>query len=135
MSNAPEERIEEDEDTAEAPLTMAASMILGTLPKDASKALESAGTGGPEKVKIRLQPISGAPALKQKVFLLTSSQRFEVIITHLRKKLKVKPHESVHCYVGNVFSPSLDEVVINLWNCFKSNDELVVGYAMTPAFG
>lgn len=39
----------------------------------------------------------------------------------LRKKLGVKEHESVFCYLGNVFSPSLDEVVGNL---FTVSDDL-----------
>jgi ubiquitin-like protein ATG12 len=47
----------------------------------------------------------------------------------------VKEHESVFCYVGSVFSPALDEGVGNLWSCFKQGEELVVGYALSPAFG
>ena len=43
MSKSPEERIPEEVDTAEAPLTMAASVILTNLPRDASKALQTAG--------------------------------------------------------------------------------------------
>jgi len=43
MSKSPEERIPEEDDTAEAPLTMAASVILTNLPRDASKALQTAG--------------------------------------------------------------------------------------------
>jgi hypothetical protein len=41
----------------------------------------------------------------------------------------------VFCYVGNVFSPALDEGVGNLWTCFRQGEELVVGYALAPAFG
>jgi hypothetical protein len=43
MSESPKERIPEEDDTTEAPLTMAASVVLTNLPKDASKALETAG--------------------------------------------------------------------------------------------
>jgi ubiquitin-like protein ATG12 len=43
MSESPKDRIPEDDDTTEAPLTMAASVVLTNLPKDASKALETAG--------------------------------------------------------------------------------------------
>ncbi|CAI6318818.1 unnamed protein product [Periconia digitata] len=125
----------ETEAEAEAPLTMAASVVLTNLPRDASKALDEAGRLGVEKVTIRLQPIGSAPPLKQRVFKLSASSRFEVIVRQLRKKLGVKPHESVHCYIGNVFSPGLDEGVENLWRCFKQGDELVVGYALSPSFG
>ena len=43
MSESPRERMPEEDDTTEAPLTMAASVVLTNLPKDASKALEGAG--------------------------------------------------------------------------------------------
>ncbi|KAH7083272.1 ubiquitin-like autophagy protein Apg12-domain-containing protein [Paraphoma chrysanthemicola] len=166
MSAAPEERIPEDDETTEAPLTMAASVVLTNLPRDASKALETAGNLTVQKSKcrilyrlahahtlspytlppllmryllsqitVRLQPIGSAPHLNQRVFKLSTNQRFETIVKFLRKKLGVKEHESVFCYVGSVFSPALDEGVGNLWTCFKQNDELVVGYAMSPAFG
>ncbi|KAF2468531.1 APG12-domain-containing protein [Lindgomyces ingoldianus] len=134
-SDSPNDRIPDEDDTAEAPLTMAASVMLTNLPRDASRALESAGTSKVSKVTIRLHPIGNAPHLTQRVFRLSSNQRFETIVRFLRKKLGVKEHESVFCYIGNVFSPSLDEGVENLWSCFKTNDELVVGYAMSPSFG
>ncbi|KAF2657904.1 putative autophagy protein Apg12 [Lophiostoma macrostomum CBS 122681] len=115
---------------------MSASVVLTNLTKDASKALEEAGESlVQKKVTIRLHPIGSAPQLKQRVFKLSANQRFETIVRFLRNKLRVAEHESVFCYIGNVFSPSLDEGVGNLWTCFKTNDELVVGYAMAPAFG
>lgn len=55
----------------------------------------------------------------------------------LRRKLALKDHESVFCYVNSVFAPGLDESVANLWRCFKqgSREELVVSYSVTQAFG
>lgn len=45
MSTSPKDRIpDEESDTRTAPLTMAASIVLTHLPKDASKALSTAGT-------------------------------------------------------------------------------------------
>ncbi|KAF2130362.1 ubiquitin-like protein ATG12 [Dothidotthia symphoricarpi CBS 119687] len=131
MPESPREKIPDEDDTAEAPLTMAASVVLTHLPRDASKALETAGNVTVGKITVRLQPIGSAPHLTQRVFKLSTNQRFETIVRFLRKRLGVKEHESVFCYIGNVFSPALDEGVGNLW----TNDELVVGYAMSPAFG
>lgn len=68
-----------------------------------------------ETVTVRLQPIGSAPHLNQRVFKLSTNQRFERIVWFLRKKLGVKESESVFCYVGSVFSPSLDEGIANLW--------------------
>ncbi|EUC36744.1 hypothetical protein COCVIDRAFT_37301 [Bipolaris victoriae FI3] len=135
MSESPKEKIPEEDDTTEAPLSMAASVVLSSLPKDASKALETAGNLNVQKVTIRLQPIGSAPHLTQRIFKLSTNQNFATIVRFLRKRLGVKEHESVFCYVGNVFSPGLDEGVGNLWSCFKQGEELVVGYALSPAFG
>lgn len=49
MADSPKERIPDEDDTTEAPLTMAASVVLTHLPKDASKALETAGNLKVEK--------------------------------------------------------------------------------------
>ena len=47
--------------------------------------------------------------------MLSANSRFETVVRSLRRKLGVKEHESVYCYIGNVFSPGLDEGVGNLW--------------------
>ncbi|TKA67148.1 hypothetical protein B0A49_04912 [Cryomyces minteri] len=193
---------------ADLPLPMTASVMLEHLPRDAQTALEKAGElGRPDRIEepvtIRLQPIASAPALRQRVFKISSSQRFEAVIKFLRRKLAgpapaptdpsavqpnasaaspapaagggssapasastaspsttaatskrkdkeegesagqggsvaaaaLREHESVFCYINNVFAPSPDENVGNLWRCFRSGDELVVGYAVAPAFG
>lgn len=57
MSSAPEERIPEDDETTEAPLTMAASVVLTNLPRDASKALETAGNLTVQKSKCSLSDL------------------------------------------------------------------------------
>ena len=86
-------------------------------------------------VTIRLQPIGSAPHLTQRIFKLGTNSTFATIVRFLRRRLGVKEHESVFCYVGSVFSPGLDEGVGNLWSCFRQGEELVVGYAISPAFG
>lgn len=73
--------------------------------------------------------------------------------------------QGLFCYVNSVFAPGLDEGVGNLWRvsppsfpgsclskgrdilsmwklklmpfvqCFKTDDQLIVGYSVTPAFG
>lgn len=66
-------------------------------------------------VTIRLSPLPNTPQLRQPRFKCSSNQRFEYIVRFLRKKLMVKDHESVFCYVNSVFAPGLDEGVGNLW--------------------
>lgn len=130
-----------DDAQTEAPLTMEASTMLTTLPVDTKQALATAGKLNVDRVVIHLTAIGSAPRMKQMVFRMTATNRFEVVVRQIRKKLEkehnLKGHESVYCYIGNVFSPALDETVENLWRCFKQGpkEELYVGYAVNPAFG
>ncbi|KAJ5662901.1 Autophagy-related protein 12 [Penicillium longicatenatum] len=86
-------------------------------------------------VTVRFQPLPSAPMLKTRVFKVSASQKFETVVKFLRKKLDCKDTDSVFCYVNSVFAPGLDEGVGGLWRCFKSDDQLIVAYSMTPAFG
>ncbi|KAK7966565.1 ubiquitin-like autophagy protein Apg12 [Apiospora aurea] len=122
----------------ELPLTMTASAVLTALPRDASSALASAGDQleQPEKVVVRFKAVGAAPQLSREVRKITASQKFEAVVAHLRKALRVAPTEGLFLYVNSAFAPALDEVVGNLHRCFKdSSDQLVVAYSMTPAFG
>lgn len=104
------------------------------------------------EVTVRFQPLPSAPILKNRVFKISASQKFETVVKFLRKKMDCKDTDSVFCYVNNVFAPGLDEGVGGLWRvslsclmcfyiyrlivqCFKTEDQLVVAYSMTPAFG
>ncbi|KAF2670100.1 ubiquitin-like protein [Microthyrium microscopicum] len=119
------------------PMTMSASVILTTLPGDARKALETA-TGArdtaPPKITVHFNPLRDAPSLKQTRYKITATRPFSAVISFLRGKLRLKDADSLWCYIGN-FSPSPDEGVDGLFNCFKTGDELSVGYSITPTFG
>ncbi|KAL2266191.1 hypothetical protein VTJ83DRAFT_5543 [Remersonia thermophila] len=121
------------------PLTMTASTVLLQLPRDATAALAAAGAAlfPPEhKIVVRFKPVGSAPAVRRELVRVSSAQRFETVVAYLRKTLRVQEHESVFLYVNSTFAPALDEVVGNLWRCFKdSNEHLIVAYSMTPAFG
>jgi len=127
---------EDGRDSPDLPLTMTASTVLMTLPRDATAALAASGGFPQEKVVVSFKPVGSAPPLKQSSVYVGSAQRFDSVVAFLRKKLRVKETESVFLYVNSVFAPSLDEIVGNLWQCFKdSKNHLNVAYSMTPAFG
>lgn len=54
MSAPTEERIPDEDDSSETPLTMAASVVLSNLPRDASQALEMAGNLSVQKSRPHL---------------------------------------------------------------------------------
>ena len=66
-------------------------------------------------VKIRFHVIGDAPALAQQTFKISASNRFEAVVSFLRRRLGLRPEQSVLCYVNRVFSPGLDESVGGLW--------------------
>ncbi|GAB7357542.1 hypothetical protein MBLNU459_g0059t1 [Dothideomycetes sp. NU459] len=111
----PDAPIEEDAHAGEMPLTMAASVVLDHLPRDAHQALEGAGELAQAKITIALRPLPNTPQLRQPRFKISSTQRFEAVVRFLRRRLQLKDHESVFCYVNSVFAPGLDEGVGNLW--------------------
>lgn len=125
-----------DEDHGvDIPMTMSASVVLTSLPIDAHQALAEVDALDERKVTVRFQPVGSAPMLRTKVFKISASQKFETVVNFLRKKLDCKPTDSVFLYVNSVFAPGLDEGVGNLWRCFKTDDQLIVAYSITPAFG
>ncbi len=114
----PASPILEGRDSPDLPLTMTASTVLMSLPRDATAALAAAGAFPQEKVVVRFKPVGSAPQLQRnrelaKVF---STYKFEFVVTYLRKILRVKDTESVFLYVNSTFAPALDEVVGNLWS-------------------
>ncbi|KAJ5362125.1 hypothetical protein N7541_002969 [Penicillium brevicompactum] len=133
-SDAPDTPIPDDHG-ADLPMNMSASVMLTNLPRDATQALADVESIDSGKVTVRFQPLPSAPILKSKVFKVSASQKFETVVKFLRKKLDCKETDSVFCYVNSVFAPGLDEGVGGLWRCFKTDDQLIVAYSMTPAFG
>ncbi|EAQ85071.1 hypothetical protein CHGG_09085 [Chaetomium globosum CBS 148.51] len=115
---------------------MAASTILTALPRDATAALAAAGGFPQEKVVVRFRPVGSAPAIRRDLVKVISTHKFDSVVAYLRKMLKVPETDGVFLYINNTFAPALDEVVGNLWRCFKdSSDHLIVSYSMSPAFG
>ncbi|KAK3303403.1 ubiquitin-like autophagy protein Apg12-domain-containing protein [Chaetomium strumarium] len=135
-NSPPASPVLEGRESPDLPLTMTASTVLMTLPRDASAALAAAGAFPQEKVVVRFKPVGSAPPIRRELVKVASAHKFESVVAYLRKTLKVSETESVFLYVNSTFAPALDEVVGNLWRCFKdSNDHLNVAYSMTPAFG
>ncbi|KAI3060950.1 hypothetical protein CBS147353_10167 [Aspergillus niger] len=124
-SNTQNAPIPDDKHGADLPMTMSASVVLTSLPRDAHQALAGAEAVDRGKVTVRFQPLPSAPILKNRVFKISASQKFETVVKFLRKKLDCKESDSVFCYVNSVFAPGLDEGVGGLWRCFKTDEQLI----------
>lgn len=84
------------------------------------------------RVKIRLRPIGSIPQIQPRICQISSHQNFSALVKFLCKRLK---RNHVHCYINNAFAPSLNQTIGDLWSQFKTNDELIVSYCETVAFG
>ena len=129
-NSAPASPLLEGRDSPDLPLTMTASTVLMSLPRDATAALAAAGGFPQEKVVLRFKPVGSAPPLRRERLKVASTFKFESVVAHLRKLLKVQDTDSVFLYINSTFAPALDEVVGNLWRV-----SLVAPGAPAPASG
>ncbi|RKF79948.1 Ubiquitin-like protein ATG12 [Golovinomyces cichoracearum] len=134
--NLSRDSIPDEQNNPTLPVTLASSTKLNRLPYDITSALSAVGEFPKPKVTFHFTAIGSAPILRQNLCKISSMQRFEVVVSYLRRTLRMTATESIFVYVNSCFAPALDEVVGNLYRCFKnSKDQLLVSYSMTPAFG
>ncbi|KAG2209955.1 hypothetical protein INT47_003390 [Mucor saturninus] len=87
------------------------------------------------KVVVVFQAIGNAPILKQKVYKLTASYKFQTVIQFLRKELRYQGADPLFLYINSAFAPSPDETVSNLYKCFNTDGHLIINYCTTAAWG
>ncbi len=125
----------------ELPLTMTASAVLGLASSSASAEggsatattattttttpalrLLAAGAAASEfspaadaRVVVRFKAVGGsAPQLRRDARRVGAAQRFEAVVAHLRRALRLRDGDGLFLYVNSAFAPALDEVVGNL---------------------
>ncbi|KAJ3255537.1 hypothetical protein HDU77_003661 [Chytriomyces hyalinus] len=87
------------------------------------------------QVVVRFRATGSAPILKQSIFKITASQRFQAVIGFLRKELALGPGDSLFLYINSAFAPAPDEVVATLFKNFGTEGSLIVNYSTTAAWG
>nr|XP_004226941.1 ubiquitin-like protein ATG12 [Ciona intestinalis] len=89
----------------------------------------------PTKVDVLLRPAGDAPILKKKKWQVDSAKTVEWVVGFLRKLLKCEDSDSLFLYVNQAFAPSPDRDIGSLYECFGSDEKLVLHYAKTQAWG
>jgi len=92
-------------------------------------------TAKPQKVEIRLQAAGDAPIMKQKNYKVDGEKQISWILAFIRKYLKLEPQDNLFVYVNQAFSPSPDQTVTNLAECFGQDNKLVLYYSRSQAWG
>ncbi|KYQ88530.1 autophagy protein 12 [Tieghemostelium lacteum] len=95
----------------------------------------SINSPAPDKIIVYFKNAGGAQALKQKKFKLQSNLSFQNVIDKLRSQLKLKSTDSLFLFVNQVFQPSPDESLGELYKCFSHNEQLIINYSDLPAWG
>ena len=84
-------------------------------------------------VTILLKSISNAPQLLKQKHKLDSSKTVYEVEKYLKKALGV---QSVFLYIGSGFSPTPDQTLKELSDCFRTNaGELIINYGLQESYG
>jgi len=90
---------------------------------------------GVTKIEIRLQAAGDAPIMKKKNYKVEGDKKISWILAFIRKYLKLEQADSLFLYVNQAFSPSPDQTVRNLAECFGSDNKLVLYYSRSQCWG
>ncbi|KAI0087181.1 APG12-domain-containing protein [Irpex rosettiformis] len=108
---------------------------LGPNMQEALDALETYKKKDPAKVVVRFKAVGNAPIMKQNLYKITASNRFQTVIQFLRKELGWKAGDPLFTYINLAFAPAPDDIVSNLYKSFATEGHLIVNYSTTAAWG
>lgn len=133
-SESSDEKVIGDE-TIETRVPLSTSIVLEKLPsQDQLQLKKIIHEQETFKITIRFQPIGSTPAITPKVYKISSNQTISTINKFLTKRLKIKT-KLIYLYIQNSFQPNPDERLGDLYELFKTNNELIINYCHTIAFG
>lgn len=116
---------------------LSTSIVLERLPQhqqQINKTIDKGRKGDINKITIRLQSIGSTPPIHPKVFKVTSTQPVSTIMKYIMKRLKLD-RNSIHLYIQNSFQINPDEILLDLYKMYKVNNELIISYCNSVAFG
>ncbi|KAH8928858.1 APG12-domain-containing protein [Atractiella rhizophila] len=124
-------------DPSGSAMSTSASTPTPTTAREFETALESyrAREATKAKVVVRFRAVGAAPVMKQNFFKISASNRFQTVMTFLRRELNWKSSDPLFMYINSSFSPAPDDTVNNLFKCFATEGHLIVNYSTTPAWG
>jgi len=131
LASEPQDRLE----TAEESKVEAESVQEKVQPEPEKKPQPQPATAKTQKIEIRLQAAGDAPIMKQKNYKVDGEKQISWILAFIRKYLKLEPQDNLFVYVNQAFSPSPDQTVTNLAECFGQDNKLVLYYSRSQAWG
>lgn len=86
-----------------------------------------------QKIPILLRPIGSAPLLTKNRFHLSGTRQIVEVEKYLRKTIQTD--KGLFLYCGTGFSPTPDQQVQDLFECFQIGGDLVVMYGIQEQYG
>ncbi|TNV71803.1 hypothetical protein FGO68_gene16195 [Halteria grandinella] len=90
-------------------------------------------------IEISLNAVGKASKLKTSKIKVKRKHTFQNVITFVRTQLEkgqaLKPDQSLFLYINSQFAPSPNERINDLFECFKTQNMLIVNYSITEAWG
>jgi ubiquitin-like protein ATG12 len=92
------------------------------------------------QVKICLRPVGSAPGIKQQKFKLDGNKALIEVELYLLKKLRAAADgeftaDSLFLYCGSGFAPQKSTKLDELFDAFKTGEELQINYSIQEAWG
>ncbi|XP_073513929.1 ubiquitin-like protein ATG12 [Phyllobates terribilis] len=129
MSGLPETKMEE---TSENHGDVA---IESVPPPAASPATEEPLCETKRKIDVLLKAVGDTPIMKNKKWTIERTRTVQGLMDFIKKYLKLEASEQMFIYVNQSFSPSPDQEVGILYECFGSDGKLVLHYCKSQAWG
>ncbi|KAJ3506654.1 hypothetical protein NLJ89_g6749 [Agrocybe chaxingu] len=104
-----------------------------SLSEEVVTALETYKKKDTSKVVVRFKGVGNAPIMKQNMYKITATNRFQAVIQFLRKELGWQSGEPLFLYINSTFSPAPDDTVLNLYKSFATEGFLIVNYSFFAA--
>ena len=105
----------------------------------APAAVATAPTKKANMIKLFLRNVNDAPALQKQKFKLDGSKTlFEVeafLLKNINTARAAPSIKSIFLYCGSGFAPTHEQSLQDLFDCFKTGDELIISYGIQEAWG
>ncbi|KAG7269352.1 hypothetical protein CRUP_006710 [Coryphaenoides rupestris] len=96
---------------------------------------DSATPDHEKKIDVLLKSVGDTPIMRTKKWAVEKGRTIQSLSQFIAKFLKLDPSEQLFIYVNQSFSPSPDQEVGVLFECFGSDGKLVLHYCKSQAWG
>ncbi|XP_020327064.2 ubiquitin-like protein ATG12 [Oncorhynchus kisutch] len=88
-----------------------------------------------KKIDVLLKAVGDTPIMKTKKWSVEKGRTVQSLSQFISRFLKMEANEQLFIYVNQSFSPSPDQEVGVLFQCFGSDGKLVLHYCKSQAWG